>query len=86
VKLPATNGKAMKIYRILIPAPSAFSQIGDLFKNVKGLLGGGELSESKIIQGLKALGAFGLGLFIYTVVKMMNTVESTFNLEFPLAC
>jgi hypothetical protein len=68
VKLPATNGKAMKIYRILIPAlliaclavpaPSAFSQIGDLFKTVKGLLGGGKLSESKIIQGLKALGAF----------------------------
>jgi len=27
----------------------------------------------------KALGAFGLGLLIYTVVKMMNTVESTFN-------
>ena len=27
----------------------------------------------------KALGAFGLGLLIYTVVKMMNTVEMTFN-------
>lgn len=27
----------------------------------------------------KALGAFGLGLLIYTVVKMMNTVETTFN-------
>lgn len=27
----------------------------------------------------KALGAFGLGLLIYTVVKMLNTVEMTFN-------
>ena len=27
----------------------------------------------------KALGAFGLGLLIYTVIKMMNTVEKTFN-------
>lgn len=27
----------------------------------------------------KALGTFGLGLLIYTVVKMMNNVETTFN-------
>lgn len=52
----------MKSRRILIllliafftlQSPPPQAQIGDLFKGFKKFLGGGELSESKVIQGLK---------------------------------
>lgn len=93
MKLPATKGKAMKIYRILIPAlliaclavpaPSAFSQIGDLFKNVKGLLGGGELSEGKIIQGLKEALEIGTTNAVETVSKVHGYYKNP-NIKIPL--
>ena len=70
----------MKYYRTLIPAllivflalptPSAFSDIGDLFKGVKGFLGGGELSENKIIQGLKEALEIGTNNAVETVSKV----------------
>jgi hypothetical protein len=83
----------MKIYRILIPAllivclvlpaPSAFSEIGDLFKSVKGFLGGGELSENKIIQGLKEALEIGTSNAVETVSKVHGYYKNP-NIKIPL--
>ncbi len=83
----------MKSFRILIPAllivcltlptPTAFSEIGDLFKGVKSFPGGGELSENKIIQGLKEALEIGTSNAVETVSKAHGYYKNP-NIRIPL--
>lgn len=74
---------ALLIFCLILPATPASSEIGDLFKGVKGLLGGGELSENKIVQGLKEALEIGTSNAVETVSKVHGYYKNA-NIRIPL--
>jgi len=83
----------MKIHRLLavslliglitIPPPSAYAQLKDILKGIGETLKGGELSESKIIQGLKEALQIGTGNAVQIVSQVDGYYKSP-KIHIPL--